>query len=373
VAFQIKTFTAVVASMLNRMRSTTTKITDYRIGSVARTLVEAPAIEIDQLYQQMFNGIKEAIPVAVYNTFNFALQAAVPASGNIRVTITSNVAAVLVPAGTIFTPPSSPYTYISASDFTIPAGSTFVDVLANANVGGIATNIPASVAFAMNPAPAGFVSAANAAAMSNGLDTETDDQRKVRFNQYIQALQRGTVAALKYGAKTTVLRASNGAEIERVRLVSVVEPWILDNTQPIGLVNMFVHNGVGTTSSGLVTLANSVIYGYYDTFGNAVPGWKAAGVKVVLAAATEVTQNIVGSVTALAGYSSAALAITANAALANYILSLDIGAPFIEAEAIFLIMSIAGVANCTLTTPATDVTATTAQKLMPGTMGMVGV
>lgn len=359
--------------MVNRMKATTAKITDYRIGSISRTLVEAPAVEIDQLYQQMFNGLKEAIPVSVYNTFDFALQDAVPASGNIRVTITANAAAVLIPAGTIFTPPGLPTTYTSASDLSIPAGSTFIDVLATANVGGAATNIAATTSFTMNPTPAGFLTAINAAAFSNGTDQETDDQRKVRFNQFIQALQRGTVAALKYGAKTTILYATNGAELERVRLASVVEPYKTDNTQPIGLVNIYVHNGVGSTSSDLVTLAGQVLYGYYDSNGNAVPGWVAAGVHAVVAAATEVSQNIVGTVTAQLGYDNGALAALANAAVANYILSLDIGATFIHAYAEFLIMSIPGVANCAITTPPGDVTTTSSQKLMPGAVGITNI
>ena len=62
-AFQIKNFASIVASMINRMSATQNKVTDFNVGAVGRTLIEAPAIEIDQLYQQMFNGLKEAIPV----------------------------------------------------------------------------------------------------------------------------------------------------------------------------------------------------------------------------------------------------------------------------------------------------------------------
>ncbi len=56
--FQVKDFRSIVASMVNHVRATTTKITDFRVGGVARTLLEAPAIEIDELYQQMFNGLR---------------------------------------------------------------------------------------------------------------------------------------------------------------------------------------------------------------------------------------------------------------------------------------------------------------------------
>ena len=65
-SFQIKDFLSIVASMVNYMRGATSKITDYNVGSVARTMVEAPAIEIDQLYQQMLFGLRDAIPTATY-------------------------------------------------------------------------------------------------------------------------------------------------------------------------------------------------------------------------------------------------------------------------------------------------------------------
>jgi hypothetical protein len=37
-AFQIKNFVSIVAAMVNHMRATQDKITDFNVGSVARTL-----------------------------------------------------------------------------------------------------------------------------------------------------------------------------------------------------------------------------------------------------------------------------------------------------------------------------------------------
>src|SRR3546814_7934576 len=88
-AFQTKDFVSIVASMINWMRSTQSKITDFNIGSVARTMVEAPAAEIDELYQQFFFGLKEAIPVSVYQSFDFEPIEAVPAAGLVRISIGS--------------------------------------------------------------------------------------------------------------------------------------------------------------------------------------------------------------------------------------------------------------------------------------------
>src|ERR1700689_3197437 len=103
--------------MFNRMKAAQSQIPAFNVGAVARTLVEAPAAEIDELYQQMFNGLQEAIPVAVFNSFNFPPLAAQAASGLAQVSIASQPTAVLVSAGTTFTPNgASRNVYQSAAD-----------------------------------------------------------------------------------------------------------------------------------------------------------------------------------------------------------------------------------------------------------------
>src|SRR3546814_6403650 len=75
----------------------------------------------------------------------------------------------------------------------------------------------------------------------------------------------------------------------------------------MSLVECYVHNGVGNTSSALVNRARDVIYGYYDANGNAVPGWKAAGVKVEVYAAEEQTVAVTGVLTAMPGFDKPSL------------------------------------------------------------------
>ena len=71
--FQLKDFQSIVASMVNFLRSATTEITDFSVGSVERTILEAPAVEIDQLYQEMFAGLREGIETSVFRSFGLAL------------------------------------------------------------------------------------------------------------------------------------------------------------------------------------------------------------------------------------------------------------------------------------------------------------
>lgn len=357
--------------MINRVRSTTRKITDFTVGSIARTLLEAPAQEIDELYQQMMRGLVEAIPTAVYTSFNFPALPPEPATGPIRVTITSSASAIVIPAGSVFTRPDGAVTYTSTADVTITAGNTYGDVPVTANTAGAVGNTASGTVFTPVSPPQGFVSASNLAAFSNGAEAETEDARKLRFNSYIRTLARATNEALIYGLKTTNLANANGSITERVISAAIVEPYLLDPVNnPPALINAYIHNGAGSTSSALVTQAQKVIYGFYDAQGNAVAGWKAAGVNVTVAAATEQTVAITANLTAASGYTEADLITAAQQVIATYIVGLAVGATAIRAEIIALVMGIEGVSNFALTAPAADVVPASNVKLMPGTFAI---
>jgi hypothetical protein len=72
-AFQLKDFYSITASMVNYIRGTLSGITDFNPGSAARTLLEAPAIEMDQLYQEMFVGIREGVETGIFRSFELPL------------------------------------------------------------------------------------------------------------------------------------------------------------------------------------------------------------------------------------------------------------------------------------------------------------
>lgn len=369
-AFQIKDFASITASIVNLMRSTTKKITDFNVGSVARTLIEAPAAEMDELYQQMLIGLREAIPVSVYNSFDFQRRPASPASGLIRVTVSSAAVPLLVPSGTSFSVTGGSSSYLSTEDVTIPAGATFIDVPVAAAVPGSAGNLPSGSAFTPDGGIDRFVSASNLSAFVSGFDEETDDERKLRFNAYISSLARGTNAAIRYGLSLSSVYDANGNEIERVVSSSIIEPWLSDANQPVALVRCYIHNGVGGTSAALVSRAREVIYGYYDANGNAVPGWKAAGVNVEVYAAIEQAVNVTGVLTAAAGYSKPDLVAQAAQQVYSYLQGLEIGAAAIRSEIIAIVMGIDGVTNFVMSAPSGDVAPSSVGKLMPGSINI---
>lgn len=372
-SFQIKNFPSITASMMNWMRATTKKVTDFNIGSIVRTMLEAVAAEIDQLYQQLFLGIRQAIPVSVFSSFNFAALPEITASGPMAVAITAAATDVLVSAGTIFSQTVTSVTYTSQADVTIPAGSTAAVVQVLASVAGPTGNLAAGTVFTPSPTPAGFVSATNQTGFVNGVVAETPAAQKTRFATYVQNLQRATVSAIDVGLATVQLTDAAGNITEQVLFSKVVEPYLTDNTQPVGLFDAYIHNGSTGASSDLLTQANLVINGYTNSAGIGVPGWKAAGTQIVIAAATNEALNVVGTLTIAANATEATVLTAAQAAISAYILASGIGGSALFAEIVALVMGTSGVVNFDLTSPSADTTASASTKLMPGTITLTPV
>lgn len=369
--FQIKDFLSICASMVNHMRGTQTEITDYNVGGVARTLIEAPAIEIDQLYQQMFIGLREAIPVSTYNSFGFARIPAQSASGIVRFAASPHpIVDLVISAGTVVRVPGASTGYITAADAIITAGSAYIDILVYAQTPGTAGNVAANTITQMD-VPIPNITVTNLAAFSNGVDVETDDNRKLRFQRYITTIARGTVAALAYGAKTTEIIASTGAVLEQVKSVNIIEPYLVDPvTYPPALVWVAIHNGVGATSGALVTLCQQIIDGYVDATGTPIPGYKAAGVIAVVMAVGDIHVNVAATLTVATGYSAVSCRAAVADAVAAYLSALDVGQPALIAELVASAMAVPGVYNVVFSSPAGDVAITNIQKALPGTVAI---
>lgn len=357
--------------MVNYAKATQDKLTDFNIGSAARTMLESPAIEIEELYQQMWNGLNESIPIAVFNSFDFPALDARNSTGRVRIYVAPSVNPVTIAGGTVFTTTdSSSISFATITDAIIPGGSSFYDVNVVAVVAGSSGNIAIGTDFISSPTIPGYVNAEAINGFVDGADAESLDDRKNRFVEYVSTLSRGTNAALRYGAKTVQLLSPTGLVLEAVRQAVVIEPWLSDDLAVPGLIYLYVYNGVGTASGTLLDLVSKVIDGYYDTNGKPVPGWKAAGVKVITASAVIVSVNVTATVTIDQNYDSAATLALVSAGIASYLSSLDIGADVILSEIVARAMQVDGVTNFRMTVPALDVAIAENAKAVAGTLAI---
>lgn len=369
--FQVKDFLSIVASMVNHVRGATKKLTDFNPGSVNRTMLEAAAIEIDELYQQMFNGLTEAIPTAIYQGFRFDMLPAVSAGTDIVFSAAPAPSApIVIPAGTLVGIPNTNYQYATTADAQIIAGSTSVTARVVATQVGAAWNSAANtITDLINPI-SGVTSITNPNPVRSGRDVETPTQRDARFVEYIAALSRGPDDALIYGAKTANLRSANGDVTEYVSQAVLIKPYETDNTQPLGYVNLYVFNGAGSTSAALVSQCQNVINGYVDSAGKTTVGWKAAGCICRVMAVTEQVQNVTATLTALPGYTNAELIPLVQQVISDYLFNLGIGKTLLFAELIRRIKEVPGVYDVSLSVPTANVVSAANVKIMPGAIAV---
>lgn len=370
--FQLKDFASIAASMINLMRGNTTKITDFNPGSVARTLVEAPALEIEQMYLQMFTGLTEAIPVAIYSAFDFALLPAAYSSGALTFYASGGHAEdIFIAAGASAVNADTGLTYSTTVDATIPVGSTQVSVSAICTTVGYTGDTNALTVTSLSTSITGVTGVTNLTAFSGGRSEETEAERKSRFTDYIGSISRGTNSALEYGAGSAFLTDVNGVVTEKVVFKSAAEMYLIaPASYSTGITHVYIHNGSSGASPTLITRAQEIIDGYYDDSGLPVPGYKASGNKAPVIAATEVAVAVTGTVTAKAGYVLATVIAAAESAVNAYLLGLGIGEDALISEIIRLIKSTEGVYNVTLSLPSADVVIDYNEKAMPGAVSL---
>lgn len=290
--FQTKNFASIVASEINHARSVTQKITDFLPGSVARTLLEAPAVEIEELYLQMFLGLREAIPVSTFLSFGFEGLPATVARGFVTIVQTDpRLVEGTVPIGTEFRKGALPY--YSTANVAWPSGQETVIVPISCSVAGTIGNA-SSGQINYSPSYTDGYSVSNPA-IDNGRDAETLAERETRFAEYIASLSRGTVTACLYAVTTARLKNTAGEITEYVTRKGIYE-------EP-GWVRIWIRSNAGAPSSALVTEAQKVIDGWRDDeLGIITPGFRSAGVKVEILAMAERLVPLSIAVNMITGY-----------------------------------------------------------------------
>ncbi len=359
--FQTKDFVSIVAGMINHMRAATSRITDFRIGSAARTLVEGPAAEIDELYQQFLNGVVEAIPSALYLSFNFERLPAAAATGVVLFSIAAPAStAVVIPAGTQVSTADGLKTYETLAAATIAPGLLTASASIRATAVGVGFNAGAGDIVSVASAPSG-VTVNNVAPISSGRDTESDDQRRLRFVEFVASLSRGPLASIEFGAKQATLVDTFGVITERVAEARAFEQYRVSGTRPLGFVDVYVYNGGSGASAGLVTRAQQVL----DGTSQAV-GYKAAGVVCKVAAATLRTVPLNVTLRMIGDELTATQAASLTAELADAIARTPIGSTLAVASLASAAFRVQGVLNFRTTNLLADLVPELGEKLVIG-------
>ncbi len=354
--FQIKNTDSIVASMINRITATTNKLTDFNKGSVTRTILEAAAVEIDEYYQSLLKGLYEAVPVAIYKSFSFDKLAATPASGLVTFTRTAGGSGeITIPAGTRLQVLNSSFYYTVNSDTVLEDGDNTVDVVVTATISGTDSNCLVNTITVIVDAIGGIASVTNASAFINGTEEETANERKVRFQKWLNTLARATKGSIEY-AVSQVYLTDSGTITERVSKSLVHEPSMdEDPAGPVGEVHVYLWNGVNGASGDLLTEVSTVLHGYMNEDGVKVPGQKAAGCVLKVYAVSIDTVDVTATITLKTDYTEAMVDSNIETAIDTYFQSLEIGQTLVWARLLNEIMEMEGVLDVELTAPAVNV------------------
>lgn len=347
-AFQTKNFTSIVAGMVNQIRASGSSLTDFRVGSVNRTLVEAPAIEIDQLYQNMLLGLVESIPASVYLAFGFPLLTVSYAYGLVTFSVaTPAIANVLIPSGTLVSTANGTRSYATSAAVTILAGQSSVSATVQSATPGSQGNAAAGEVSVMVSTISG-VSVTNPVSFANGADAETESQRQARFKRYLSTLSRGPIESIQYGAEQSFLTDVDGNITERVTSANVVEAYLLSPDNPLGYLDVYIYNGAATSSPALIARALEVLNGYVDGGGARVPGYKAAGVVLRVYSVAVATFNPTLLLRTVDGALTAAQSAAVDLEVASYINATSVGATIYLAQIEAAALRVGGVIDATV-------------------------
>ena len=231
--------------------------------------------------------------------------------------------ALKVPSGTRVRVPATTKTYTTVSDLALGASENYGTVRVQASSSGSSGNSSANSITSIVSSVYGISSVTNLSSLANGTDDETEQQWKIRFQNTLKALGRGTSNSLEIGAKTAAIFDDNGFLIESVTHALVME-------QSVNTISLYVHNGTSTAcSSALVQRCVQVIEGYYDfSTGTNYAGYKSAGIPVTVTPVNFSQQDIKIQLVLLPGFLVSSVSQSVIDVVTLYFSTLSIGDGF---------------------------------------------
>lgn len=354
--FNIRNFDAITASLIASVSSGTIKTTDFNVGSVVRTMLEAVALTMEDLNINTWQGLLDAIETAVYKGFDFKRLQPSKSSGVVRfISDVPAVATVVIPVGTLVKVPGTSKEYVTTIAGQIDIGETETSIRVEATVeGSVANTTPDSVTELVAPLT-GVDSITNNAAFSSGRDLETSLERRDRFRRFIVSLARSHREGIEFAARTAVILDANDIVIESVTDVFVFELFTVNPTAPAGYFDVFIHSGPDT-SAEIVAEAQKIIDGFEDPTLGRVAGFRAAGDVASVKAAEEIIINVDADIIVSEGFSFAELEASIIDSIVVIFEASKIAQDFLVNDIICSIKAVSGVFDVIMNTPTANVT-----------------
>lgn len=338
--------------------------TDWNPLSGIRTIGEGVATLAERQAEEMLVRIAEAIPRAAYRSLDFNLLAPIEATGTLAVGRDATAAAQTLAAGARVRVPNAAKEYVTLDTVTLGVGVAGGTTRIRAATAGAFANVSAgTITQLVTPPPGAAWTVANPQALTDGRDGETEEERRLRFAQYIQGIHRATPDALAFGARSAALYDGAGGVLERVTDAQVQDAY--------GLAKVYIWNGTASpSSSDLLDRTRDILNGYSDPVtGVLVPGYRAAGVRLTVETATITPVPVVVSIYLQDGYQMTQVVPSVTEALLAVFGRQRVGSPRLRLNDLRQAVGLTrGVVDHVFVTPGTDRDGGAGVILVPGTI-----
>ncbi len=255
--------------MAASVQGAATTLLDLTVGSVLRAILEANAsvaLWLQWLIVQTLNVTRLATSSGADcdsfgADFGFARLPAVVASGQVTFARFTPSLQALIPVGSLVTTAANSQSFMVIPDPTNAAYSAeqggyvlatniaAVNALIVAVVSGSAGNVQPGAISLLSSAISGVDTVTNLAALTGGLDAESDQAFKARFGTYLAGLSKATNAAIG-SAVSAIMQGLSYAIVENVNQVGMTQ---------MGHFVVTVDDGTGAPSANLIATVQQAI------------------------------------------------------------------------------------------------------------------
>lgn len=235
-----------------------------------------------------------------------------------------------------------------ASGSLAPSDDTAHSITVNAQSQntGVEANVAAGAITELTNAPATLTDVVNGVDFTGGSDPESTEDFRRRLLDLIQNPQTGSANDLKNWAES---------------VAGVGTATVFPNSPGAGQVTVRITGESGSVPSSQLISDVQAELNSKDL----------ANITIIVTSFTAVPTNITVDVTTTGTYTLSDVTPSVQAALTNYINSLDVGESILIAGIIDAVYGLPGVTNVIVTTPATDLTTNATDKRTPGTISVV--
>ncbi|MDE1896273.1 MAG: baseplate J/gp47 family protein [Rhodospirillales bacterium] len=231
----LQNFSTLVEGMAASVQGAATTLLDLTVGSVLRAILEANAslaLWLQWLIVQVLSTTRLATSSGADcdsfgADFGFARLPAVTASGQVVFSRFTPSLQALIPVGSLISTATNTQSFLIIADPTNPAysaaqnGYVLAANIASVNVpvvaatAGAAGNVQPGAISLLSSAIAGVDTVSNMAALTGGLDAESDTAFKARFGTYLAGLSKATNTAIG-NAISAIMQGLSYSVVENV-------------------------------------------------------------------------------------------------------------------------------------------------------------